>query len=136
MSILEDLINEMKTDDTVDKIRILCDRILQEENAKMPWIDFRPMGANIFIALQVPGPTKQHVGFLSLERETEDLYLGVFWSIFEKDLNDAVEQGQLEDSDPTKIARPRKIKVHDINDHRPEKILTAYAKLIKFYHGE
>ncbi len=29
-----------------------------------------------------------------------------------------------------------KKKVHPIEDHRPEKILTEYAKLVKFYHGE
>ena len=136
MSILKDLISEMKVDDEVDKIRILCDRILEEEHKEMKWIHFRPQGANIFLALQVPGPTKHHVGFLSLERETEDLFLGVFWSMLEKDLQDAVEKGAFEGTDPTEIARPKKMKVNQIEDHRPEKILTAYAKLIKFYHGE
>ncbi len=130
MSILGDLISKMKTDDLVEQIRILTEQIFEQESPDMEWLKYRPLGANIFLSLQVPGSTKKEVGFLTLERETEDLYLVGYWSILKNELLRAQAN---EDED---IGRPRKKKVHEIADHRPEKILIQYAKLYKFYHGE
>jgi len=132
MSILRDLINNIKSDDLVEQMRIMCDQILEEESEEsedMTYINHRPQGANIFLALQVPGSTKNEIGFLALERDNEDLWLASFWSIMEKELIQA-------ENDPDYMSRPRKKKVHQIEDHRPEKILTEYAKLLKFYNGE
>lgn len=129
MSILRDLINRMKTNDLVEQMRILCDQILEEESKEMPFIDQRPQGANIFLCLQVPGSTKNDVGFLALERDNEDLWLASFWSISKTNLLESLKDEKIE-------TRPRKKKVHEIRDHRPEKILTQYAKLLKFYNGE
>lgn len=129
MSILRDLINNIKTKDLVEQMRIMCDQILEEESEEMTYVNFRPQGANIFLGLQVPGSTKKEVGFLCLERENEDLWLASFWSISESQILAALE---IED----RTVSPRKKKMHEIRDHRPEKILTEYAKLFKFYHGE
>lgn len=126
--ILRDLINEMKTDDLTQQVRELCDRIRAEEADEMEYIKFEPKGPNIFLCLEVPGKTTRDVGFLTLERESEDLYLAVFWNI-------GISQIDLE-ADPLESARPRKMKIHEIADHRPEKILTHYAKWFKFYKGE
>ena len=129
MSILGDLISKLKTDDLVEQMRIMCDQIFEEESAEMDYIDFRPQGANIFICLQIPGPTTHEVGFLALERENEDLWIASHWSMLESDLKRA-------QADQEYVGRPRKKKSHEIKDHRPEKILTRYAKLLKFYSGE
>jgi hypothetical protein len=120
----------MKTDDLVEQIRILCDQILEQESEDMKYIDQRPQGANIFLSLQIPGSTKKDIGFLALERDNEDLWLASFWSISETQLMETLN------TDGTISSSPRKKKVHEIKDHRPEKILTEYAKLFKFYHGE
>ena len=128
MSILRDLISKMKTSDLVEQMRILCDQILDQESGEMEYIEQRPQGANIFLCLQVPGPTTHEVGFLALERDNEDLWLVSFWSISETDLK------KVHDEDF--ISRPRKKKIHEVKDHRPEKVLTEYAKLLKFYNGE
>lgn len=130
MSILRDLISNMKTNDLVEQIRILCDQILEQESKDMKYIDYRPQGANIFLCLQIPGSTKKDIGFLALERDNEDLWLASFWSISETLLMETLNK------DATISSSPRKKKVHEIKDHRPEKILTEYAKLFKFYHGE
>ena len=128
MSILRDLITNMKTSDLVEQMRILTERVLEEESPNMEYIEQRPQGANIFLALQVPGTTKQEVGFLCLERENEDLWLVSFWTIPKRQLDKSIDEDQR--------AFVRKRRIHEIKDHRPEKILTKYAKQFKFYHGE
>ena len=128
MSILDDLISRIKTSPLVEQMRIMCDQILEEESKEMTYIDQRPQGANIFLCLQVPGSTQKDVGYLALERDNEDLWLASFWSMDEIQLIKA-QQKEIE-------SRPRKKKVHEIKDQRPEKILTEYANLFKFYNGE
>ena len=119
----------MKTDDLVEQVRILTDQIFEEESKNMPYINQRPQGATIFLSLQVPGHTQKEIGFLSLERETEDLWIASYWTIPITMLTRA-------EIDEEYVVSPRKKKMHQIEDHRPEKILTQYAKLFKFYHGE
>jgi len=130
MSILRDLISEIKTNDLTQQMREICDRIKDEEARENPseYLKFAPRGPNIFLCLQVPGSTMQQIGFLTLERENEDLYLAVFWESLKRDLD--------LQKNPDECPRPRKKKVHELNDHRPEKILTQYAQLYKFYKGE
>jgi hypothetical protein len=94
----------------------------------MKYIEHRPTGANIFLSLQVPGLIKTDVGFLALERENEDLWIASFWSIPEKNIKKAIK-----DEEPVSL---RKKKTYQIKDHRPDKILTQYAKLFKFHNGE
>jgi hypothetical protein len=123
MPILRDLINNMKTDNIVEQMRILTEQIFEEESKEMKNINYRPQGANIFLCLEVPGSTINEIGFLALERETEDLWIASFWTL---------PKIALKDVKPAS----RKKKIHQITDHRPEKILTSYAKLFKFYNGE
>ena len=130
MSILGDLISSLKTNELVEQVSIISERILEEEAPNMPYLDYRPRGPNIFLSLQVPGRTKTDIGFLALERENEDLWVATYWTSTEKKLIRSMEDETL-DTPPL-----LKKKVHAIEDHRPEKILTEYAKLVKFYHGE
>ena len=129
MSILSDLISKIKTSDLVEQMRILCDQILEQESGDMKYIDQRPQGVNIFLCLQVPGSTKKDIGFLALERDNEDLWLVSFWSISEVQLKASKYDAAISSG-------PRKKKNYEIKDHRPEKILTEYGKLFKFYNGE
>jgi len=128
MTILSDLISRIKTPNLVEQMRIITETVLEEESSDMEYIDYRPQGPNLFLALQVPGRTPTQIGFLALERENEDSWLVSFWTTKESDIKKAIES-------ETKPSL-KKRKMHEITDHRPEKILTEYAKLMKFYHGE
>lgn len=129
MTLLSKVISKLETKDVVEQIRILCEKISKEEieGGKMEYVEFGPKGPNIFLTLQVPGHTTKHIGFLTLERESEDIYLAVFWSLLKKD----IIPGDIENTPSA-----RKVKVWEIKEHKTEKILTQYAKTFKFLNGE
>ena len=126
MSILGDIIKEIDNDDKLEVIRILCDQIFEEEVGNIENRDVLPTGPNIFLSLEVPGRVKNEIAFLSLERESEDVYLAVLFVTEKKQL----KKEFLED---VSMKRQR---VWKINDHRPEKILTEYAKKYKLLRGQ
>lgn len=125
MTLLRTIIDEMKKDekDNLQQIRELCDQINKEEKGTLEHESHLPKGPNIFLSLEVPGRTVKEVAYLTLERETEDLYLAVLYTI-------PLLQLRMPDSNP------KRQKVWEIEDHRPEKILTEYAKHYKHLRGE
>jgi hypothetical protein len=123
LRILQQLLEELKTDDKLQQIRELCDQIQEEEFNPQDHNDHKPVGPNIFLALEVPGRTSKEIAFLTLERESADLYLAVFYTM--PLLHTRMPEASL-----------KRQKVWEINDHRPEKILTEYAKVNKFLRGE
>jgi hypothetical protein len=124
VTILTKLLKEIKSDDALEKIRILCDQIFEQEKKNIEHILILPKGPNLFLVLEVPGRLKGEISFLALERESKDLYLAVLFVTTVK---------ELQKNDPPSIKRQ---KVWEINDHRPEQILTGYAKYYKFLRGE
>lgn len=130
MGILRSLLEEIEKSGkpgNLEKIRTLCDRIFEEEKSTIKHMTIMPKGPNIFLTLEVPGRIKGEIAFLSLERESEDIYLAVLFVTDKKELQKAIRQKE----DPS-IKRQR---VWEINDHRPEQILTQYAKRYKFLRG-
>lgn len=123
MGILQTLLGEMKTKDLTQQVRELCDKISKEEKENIKNDHFLPEGPNIFLALEVPGRTKKEVAYLTLERESEDVYLTVLYTI---------PLIQMRKPD----ANLKRQKVWEINDHRPERILTEYAKVNKLLRGD
>ena len=123
MPILQELLKQLKNEDNTQAIKQICDRIQEEEKESIVNLKRLPKGPNIFLALEVPGRNKKEVGFISLERETEDLYLLVFYTILKTELEH-----------PNKGLKRQK--VWEISDHRPEPILTQFAKTYKFLRGE
>ena len=123
MGLLQDIIENMNKDekDKLQQIRELCDQISEEETIEHE--SKLPAGPNIFLSLEVPGRNDKEVAYLTLERESEDLYLAVLYTI-------ATTQLSNPDSG---LKRQR---VWTIEDHRPEKILTEYAKQYKFLRGK
>jgi hypothetical protein len=117
MTILKDILSEIKSSDETEKIRILCDKIQKEENPKID--EYAPRGPNIFLCLKVPPRNSKEVTYLVLERESEDLYILVMYSvpILRKDKTIRVSSWEVE-------------------DHRAEKVLTQYAKKYKFLRGD
>jgi len=123
LGLLQDIIENMNKDekDKLQQIRELCDQISEEETIEHE--SKLPAGPNIFLSLEVPGRNDKEVAYLTLERESEDLYLAVLYTI-------ATTQLSNPDSG---LKRQR---VWTIEDHRPEKILTEYAKQYKFLRGK
>jgi len=119
VGILQELLKEIKGDDNTEKIRKLCDKIAKEEEKNIKNFLMLPKGPNIFLSLEVPGRTTKENAFLILERESEDKYLLVLYI--------TMTWGE---------SRLKRQKVWEIDDHRPEKILTNYAKKYKFLRGE
>lgn len=125
MSILDKLIEEIPSDDKLEVIKELCRQIQEEEDKSI--IEARkrkmPAGPNVFLTVEVPGIKKREVSYLALERESEDKYLAVLSSIFIKDLH-------VEDKNP------KRVKVWEISQIEPRKILIEFAKVVKFLRGE
>jgi hypothetical protein len=128
MTLLGKVIAKLETKETTEQIRSLCERILAEESEEgMEEIEYGPVGPNILLTLQVPGHTTKHIGFLTLERDTEDSYLSVFWTLL---------KAEIIPGEPENTNSARKTKVWEIKEFKTEKILTEYAKTLKFLKGE
>lgn len=125
MTLLSELIESMKSNDidNLQQIRELCDKISEEEQSNIEHTHHLPVGPNIFLALEVPGRTNKEVAYLTLERESDDLYLAIFYTL---------PLSKIRSVDAS-IKRQR---VWEIEDHRPGTILTDYARLYKFLRGE
>lgn len=128
MTILKKLLEEIKSDDNLEKIRILCDQIFEQEKANIDYITILPKGPNLLLVLGVPGRIKGEIAFLALERESEELYLAVLFVTTKREYQRAGGKNE-----SPSIKRQR---VWEIRDHRPEQILTDYAKRYKFLRGE
>jgi len=126
VGILREILKEIKSDDNLEKVRILCDQIIKEEKDNVVHYQILPKGPNLFLVLEVPGRIKDEIAFLALERESEDLWLCVLFIT-------TMKEYALREKNPPSIKRQR---VWEINDHRPEKVLTEYAKRYKFLRGE
>ena len=125
MGILETLLSELPELDLTTKVRIICDKILEEETSNIKHPDLLPTGARIFLSLEVPGRNNNEVGFLSLEREDEEVYVIIYSTL---------EKHRISDDPENKItARRRKVWV--IDDHRADRILTQFAKKLKMLRG-
>lgn len=123
MTVFEKIISELESDDKAQQVREICDKIQEEEKSNIIVPERLPKGPNIFLSLSVPGKRKGEIGYLTLERESPEMYLVVFLTIRNEHLMN------------TKIGLKRQ-KVWEVNDIRPEKVLIQYAKIYKFLRGE
>lgn len=121
MGILQTILLELEDADNLQKIRELCFQIFEEEKEKQKYLGKHPKGSNLFLTLEVPNPSVEEKLFLGLERENEDTYLSILYKC-----------NNIEDDEP----RYLKSKVWEIRDHRPEKILTEFAKKYKEVGGK
>ena len=117
---LDKILSEIPSSDMTQQVREMCDLIMFEETPKMNFKQYAPKGPNKFIILEVGGILRNEIGFLTLERESEEDYVGIYWS-FRIDKKDKP---------------PRKTKVHKIEGNTAKKIMYQFAKLVKFYRGE
>lgn len=125
MGILKELLSEIKTGTDTDKIREICDEIFEQEKKNNEHALLLPKGPNIFLSLEVPGRNQSEIAFLCLERESEDTYLLVLF---------VINRSQLFKENET--ITMKKQKVLEINEHKPDRILTKYAQQYKYLRGE
>jgi len=120
MGILEELMDEIDSEEVSQQLRELCDKVFDEESKHIEHLTDLPKGPNIFIALEVPGRTRDEVAFLSLDRELPENYIIVLWTKRKK-LTDAAL---------------RKTKTWEINESKTDRIFKEYIRLVKFMKGE
>lgn len=121
MTILEELLQKIEKSDLDEKLKIICDQIMEEELIKSEYKEFpAPKGPNIFMAIYF-NDKQNYSNFLCLEREAKEEYIVSLW----------VEKRNL-------VLNPnlKRIKVWPVNETNPEKILTFFAKTLKYVRGE
>jgi len=129
MGIIDILLEEIKpkNSDVTEQTRQICDQIMEQEKSKIKYAPLAPKGGLVFLALEVQGRNDKEIGFLTLEREDEERYVAVYYTLEKYRINEE----NLEDTIP-----PRRRKVWEINEFKPKKILTQYAMKLKFLRGE
>ena len=109
MGILADIISELGTDKLIEQVHMICLEILEEEKEAFKYIEYASDGPNVFLTLEVPGRNQKEVGFLSLEREGEEIYLIIHSTL----LFTEIEGVKPDDAPP-----PKRQKVWEIRDGR------------------
>jgi len=127
LTILEELIKEAGTSDLTEQVRSICEKIYNEEKLSFQYPEVEPKGPNIFLAVEVPGKTDRQIGYLTLERESEEDYVVVFYMV---DINKIIKDNREESTSP------RKIKAWEVSEIYAEKILTHFAKICKTLRGK
>jgi len=130
MGILDKVIAELKTDNMIIQLRELCKQITEEENKKIiKYTERLPKGPNVFLSLEIPPLKNSEISYITLER---DMSLegegGTNWLIFVWTMN-----LKLYHDDAKGLKR---VKVYKIEGRSAKKILTQFAKKVKFYRGE
>lgn len=126
MTVINDILKEMKTTDLTQQVREFCDIIMNEEKGKFKFPELLPKGPNVFLSLEVPGRSEKEIGFLTLEREGEEDYLIVYHTLETYRIT----------TDPENMIPPRRRKVWSVSENKAEKILTHFAKTVKLLRGE
>lgn len=130
MGILDEVIAEFKTDNMIIQLRELCKQISEEENKKIiKYVERLPKGPNVFLSLEIPPLKNSEISYITLER---DMSLegegGTDWLVFIWTMNLKLYR------DDTKGLK--RVKVYKIEGKSAKKILTQFAKKVKFYRGE
>jgi hypothetical protein len=116
MTILSDLLNEMKSNDEDEILRKICDKIY-EQQPKSLHSTFLPVGPNIFLALECPEDFQKY-NFLCIEREEKNTFIVSHWTRLKKE------------STVTKRS-----KVWDCKEMSNQKIIEMYLEKFKFLRG-
>jgi len=124
MGILEQLLNELKDTDLTQQVRVICDQIIAEESTS-EYEYLNPVGPRVFLSLEVLGRNNKEIGFLTLEREDEEVYVAIYSTL---------EKYRISDNKEEQIP-PRRRKVWVIDENKAEKILTQFAKKLKILRG-
>jgi hypothetical protein len=131
MGILEDIIAELPSDELIEQLHMIATQILEEESDNFYYdkriLDYASEGPNVLLTLEVPGRNKKEVGFISLEREGPEVYLVVLSTL---------PFIEMETKKPDEALPPKRQRVWEVKNHRATKIMTEFAKKVKYLRGE
>lgn len=117
MTILNDLLNEMKSNDEDETLRKICDKIFEQE-PKSVHSSVLPVGPNIFLALECPEDFQKY-NFLCIEREEKNTFIVSLWTRLKKD------SGRV----------TKRTKVWECKGLSNQKIIETYLEKLKFLRG-
>lgn len=118
MTILQELLEKVQKSEIVEQVRIICDKMMEEESISLEDKEYVPKGGNIFLTVKVPPVlSKNEIAFLTLEREFKDHFVACLYNSLSE-------------------SKIRKIKSWEIKEAKPEKILTKYVEILNHLRGE
>jgi len=121
--ILDELLSETVSSDSDEQLRIICDKITEEEmTEKERNVYSGPTGPNIFLSLAVLENDKQ-IHYICLEREAASIFIISHW----------IKKISASSSISTTAMR---MKVWNIMEDKPEKLMKEYALKFKWAKGE
>lgn len=118
-TILNELLNETSKSEFDEQLKIICDKIMEEEINSFKNPDEKPKGANIFLSIQFYNKLNE-INFLCLEREMRKTYIISIWS-------------KRKISSKNSIARRKSF---EVTEYKIEKILNKFAEILKDLKGE
>lgn len=124
MGILETMLGELKTSDLDEQVKQICDQITDEERGRVQKAYIGPDGPNIFLSLEALRTKKEQM-FLCLEREESEKYIVALYSRY---IPPADKAG--------KTLPLKRIQSWVVNEDKANKILSSYAKRLKYVRGE
>jgi hypothetical protein len=131
MTILEELLSEIRTVNVVEKLKIICDTIQKEENEKFKYPkELTPKGPNNFLVVEVPGRNLKELAYLVLERDmpvANQSYNAVLYTYM---------LPKIDLTKPDTFPAPKRQHTWVINESEPQKVLKQFARIIKFLQGE
>ena len=132
-NIIKELLKEVKENEIDKQLKYICDKISLEE--KVSLIKYLPKGPNMFLVLPTLKNTLNQECFLSLEREFPGEYIVRLWALTNSKM--IPNSYPIETIETDKVL-PKYIvsKFWKVNENTSEKIITFYAKVLKFTKGE
>jgi len=120
MSVLDSLLEEVESHPKDEQIKVICDTIWEEERHGGDYteevLEEMPRGPNVFLTLKAPDRYKGMRTYLSLEREAPEKYV----------LITSIKDGET----------LKRVKAVEVKDHRPKKVLHAFAEYLQFLRGK
>lgn len=123
MTILGDIIKELGENELTLQVKKICQEIYNEEIKKCKHPEKLPSGPNTFLSIEIPSIKNNQISYISLERESEEQYLTVLWSLYTKFYTDETKN-------------LKRVKVWEIDENKAERILIQFAKTVKLLRGE
>ena len=130
-ALLDEILSEVKESITDEQVRIICDKIMEEEKNEFKYPDEVLKGPNIFLCLEIPGRNKKEIGFLVLEREAVESYIVGRWVRFKPK-----KEAKNPEKDPDKKPPLKRVDAWPIKYDTPKKIIKEYAEKLKYVRGE
>jgi len=118
VSIIESLMAEIKSNETDEQVKEICDKIFEEEQGKIKSIDSIPIGPNIFLSLEVKANSDEIARFICLEREASKTYIVTTW----------IKR--------TEGGVAHRIRAKECKFDDTKRIMRFYAENVKFINGE